>query len=282
MHDLIDLNKFRKNIYQNHGWREAPHYSEDGVILKIFKKIGISSNPLAIEFGENRSLGTTTRAFRIFYLSRAIYFAAGLTLESKVLNIIDVFKASLKEKKIGILKFFFNLPFDFFVTPDNIVELMKSFQVSEIDLLTIDIDSYDYFIAKRILENGYQPRVCILEYNPSLPPLSELTIPYPAQHNKYPNKRIYGASFGAMNSLITEYGYKLVHISGFCNLFYVRSEYAQFFAEPIAMNEITKNTTEVMGFIDKFCQKGFIPSWISEPELKDEDLNFFTDLSKQA
>jgi hypothetical protein len=39
MHDLIDLNKSRKNIYQNHGWREAPHYSEDGVILKIFQNI---------------------------------------------------------------------------------------------------------------------------------------------------------------------------------------------------------------------------------------------------
>ena len=64
---MIDLSNYRKNIYQNYGFRECPHYSEDGVILKIFDEIGVSNYPQCVEFGELRVLGTTTRAFRIFY-----------------------------------------------------------------------------------------------------------------------------------------------------------------------------------------------------------------------
>ena len=70
----IDLNKFRRNIYTNSGVKPCPGYGEDGVILEIFKHIGVSQNPICIEFGELRVLGTTTRAFRINYLAKALYF----------------------------------------------------------------------------------------------------------------------------------------------------------------------------------------------------------------
>ena len=81
---MINLNEFRKNIYQNEGLKECPHYGEDGVILKIFESIRPSRNPLIIEFGETRSLGTTTRAFRIKYASKAIYFTGDLSFKSTI------------------------------------------------------------------------------------------------------------------------------------------------------------------------------------------------------
>jgi hypothetical protein len=235
---------------------------------------------LTVEFGENRSLGTTTRAFRITYASRAIYFAAGLTLKSRVLNLLDIFKAITKEKNIKLIKFIKDQPFDYFVTPDNILSLLREKDGGEIDLLTIDIDSYDYFVAKKIFQIGYRPRVCIFEYNPSLPVDSFLSIGYPPSKNSFINRRIYGASFGAMNSLATGFGYKLVHVSGFCNLFYVRSDFAFLFSEPNYFDEIPKGRAAVMQFIEKFCQKGFVPSWLDEPELNGEDLSYFDDVSK--
>ena len=122
---MIDLNNFRKNIYQNEGVRECPHYSEDGVILKIFETIGINKDPLAIEFGETRSLGTTTRAFRIRYKARCIYFTGNLNFKSTILNVLDILKISLNKSDFEYLKFLFNMPFKFFVTPDNIISLFK-------------------------------------------------------------------------------------------------------------------------------------------------------------
>ena len=88
---MINLNQFRKNIFHNEGLRECPHYGEDGVILKIFEIIKPNKSPLVIEFGETRSLGTTTRSFRIKYKSRAIYFTGDLSFKSTVLNVLDVF-----------------------------------------------------------------------------------------------------------------------------------------------------------------------------------------------
>ena len=44
--------------------------------------------------------------------------------------------------------------------PDNILELFTRFRVSrEFDLLSVDMDSYDWWMVERILEGGYRPRV---------------------------------------------------------------------------------------------------------------------------
>lgn len=42
---MIDLNQYRRNIFQRAGVRECPHYSEDGVILEVFRQIGVGKNP---------------------------------------------------------------------------------------------------------------------------------------------------------------------------------------------------------------------------------------------
>ena len=69
---MIDLSNYKKNIYQNYGFRECPFYGEDGVIEKIFSQIGVSELPTCVEFGELRVLGTTTRSFRIRYKSKSV------------------------------------------------------------------------------------------------------------------------------------------------------------------------------------------------------------------
>ena len=272
---MIDLNNFRKNIYQNEGVRECPHYSEDGVLLKIFETIGVNKDPLVIEFGETRSLGTTTRAFRINYKARCIYFTGNLNFKSTLLNVLDIFKISFNKMDFGYFKFLFNMPFKFFVTPDNIMNLFKKKKVNHIDVITIDIDSYDYFIAKKLLEEGCRPSLLILEYNPHLPVNSRLTEPYVTEKQKPKNKRVYGASYDALNDLATNFGYKLVHVSGFCNLFYVSHENGQLFETPDIIKEMPKNDNEVIDFVNKFCQKGFVPTWLGEKEIDEQDLSFF-------
>ena len=50
--------------------------------------------------------------------------------------------------------------------PDNIVEIFQRFKVKKtFDLLSVDTDSYDFFMLEAILEAGYAPRVIIVEYN---------------------------------------------------------------------------------------------------------------------
>ena len=50
--------------------------------------------------------------------------------------------------------------------PDNIVQLFREFRVkTHFDLLSVDMDSYDWFMLERILEAGYKPRVMIIIVN---------------------------------------------------------------------------------------------------------------------
>jgi hypothetical protein len=271
---MINLNEYRKNIYQNEGLRECPHYGEDGVILKIFDVVKPSNFPLIIEFGETRSLGTTTRSFRIKFKSRSIYFTGDLSFKSTILNVLDIFKISFSRLNFIYFKFLFNLPFKFFVTPNNILSLLNKKKATDIDVLCIDIDSYDYYIANEILSNNILPKLLILEYNYSLG--YEKSITYPcAGLSTISNKRAYGASFLAMYNLASKYDYKLVHVSGFCNLFFIRSDYKHFFSEPNLDVELIKRKEDVDVFLNNYCQKGFFPSWYNEKDLELSDLELF-------
>ena len=50
--------------------------------------------------------------------------------------------------------------------PDNIVQHFKNYSVkTSFDLLSVDTDSYDFFMLEAILEAKYVPRVIIVEYN---------------------------------------------------------------------------------------------------------------------
>ena len=275
---MINLNNYRKNIYHNEGFNECPHYSEDGIILKIFEEIGVNKLPTVIEFGEHRTLGTTTRAFRIKYLSKAIYFAGNLGLYSKTFNIIDIFKIVLNHKNPKYLKFLFNQPFKYFVTPENFIDLLDKSKVSNIDICCIDIDSYDFFIAKKILNSPKNVNLYIVEYNPNLPLDKSLTLPHPPKKLKKQNKRIYGASFKAMNDLFTKHNYKLIHISGYCNLFYIKNEYGKNFETPNYLNEIPQTDQEVNLFTQKYGMKNFVPSWTGEKYLTGNDLVDFIEI----
>ena len=50
--------------------------------------------------------------------------------------------------------------------PSNILELFQRFRVKkEFDFLSVDTDSYDWFMIETILEAGYRPRVIVTEIN---------------------------------------------------------------------------------------------------------------------
>ena len=47
--------------------------------------------------------------------------------------------------------------------PSNIVQLFQEFGVkTHFDLLSVDMDSYDWFMLERILKAGYKPRVMVM------------------------------------------------------------------------------------------------------------------------
>ena len=99
--------------------------------------------------------------------------------------------------------------------PDNIVELFQRFQVKKtFDLLSVDTDSYDFFMVEAILEAGYQPRVVIVEYNANFE-ITEARSILPPKVGElwqtWDGSTYQGMSLLAVQYLLNRFSYSLVY-----------------------------------------------------------------------
>jgi hypothetical protein len=101
-----------------------------------------------------------------------------------------------------------------------------------LDLLSIDIDSQDYWVLQAALKFA-KPRVVVMEYNGNLPPSVSITVPL---NHSEPKGVFYGASLAALNSLL-EKDYALVGCTpNGVNAFWVRRDLnLSEFAEPFTV-----------------------------------------------
>ena len=87
-----------------------------------------------------------------------------------------------------------------FIKKDNINQLIQKNRFDgQLGLLSIDIDGNDLWVWQAI-ENKYQPKIVVIEYNPHLPPPINATIPYNPNHF-WDGTCFYGASVTALNQL---------------------------------------------------------------------------------
>ncbi len=111
------------------------------------------------------------------------------------------------------------------VTPDNINALVRAHGCAgEIDLLSIDVDSIEYWLMKAL--DACTARVLVLEYNAYFGPTRAVTIPATDIPANRPIE-YFGASLAALEQVAREKGYRLVlcEQTG-VNAFFVRHDLA--------------------------------------------------------
>lgn len=114
------------------------------------------------------------------------------------------------------------------VTPQNVDALVRSAGLDgEIDVLSIDIDSTDYWVFEAL--TVCRPRVVILEYNAYLGPDAALSVPPTADGTAYTRKGAprgyFGASLRALTELAARKGYRLLCCEPRgANAFYLRDD----------------------------------------------------------
>ena len=215
--DWIFLNEW---LYENPkymGTKRITHYGksifsqngEDGIIHEIFNRIG-TSNKFFVEFGVETGVECNTAALLLQKWK-------GLWIEADK----DFFNGIKKNFEEPIGKGQLDVK-NAFVTPSNIENIFEEFNVpKELDLLSIDIDSTDYWVRKAI--TNYKPRVLVMEYNAAFFP--------PVVWIKKKNENIWnhdmnvGASLQAIHDLNKHMGYTLVgcDFNG-VNAFFVRND----------------------------------------------------------
>ena len=114
---------------------------------------------------------------------------------------------------------------NYIVTPKNINEVFAKHSVpKELDLLSIDIDSYDLALWKA-LSDEYQPRVVAIEMNPNFPMKTKATIRGNDENWSWDNySKFYGSSFGAMYEFAKSKGYTYVYNMAFTDIFFIRND----------------------------------------------------------
>lgn len=111
------------------------------------------------------------------------------------------------------------------VTPMNVNALLEQHGFNgEVDLLSIDIDSYDYWILEAL--SACSPRILMLEYNALFGSEQSVTIPLEQSIDDAP-KGYGGASLTALARLAARKGYRLVGCEDAgVNAFFVRNDVA--------------------------------------------------------
>ena len=206
--DLDQRTAFRNaefKIYSKHGG--------DGILAYIFSRVGIT-NSTFVEMGveDGRECNTANLSLHFGW--------KGLMIDANEAWIKSA-KNFYKEYKIKAVASF--------VTAENINKLLLDNGVrGEIDLLSIDIDSNDYWVWRAI--DTINPRVVVLEYNAAFGHHS-LTIKYDPEHRYKPRQEhplYFGASLVALSKLAKEKGYVLVCCDGHGHdAFFVRKDVAK-------------------------------------------------------
>ena len=191
--------------------RVTSQNGEDGVLAEILARVGVGPR-FVVEFGAGDGSETTTG------------FLTDWCGWSGVLIEIDAFEASRLARKHQHEPHVVTHHAQ--VTEENLEPLLAGLGVpADLDVLSIDIDSVDYWIWRSI--RVLRPRVVVIEYNSTLPAGRSITVPRDQASGVNPATDRYGASLDALVQLGASKGYVLVHteLAG-VNAFFVRDDLA--------------------------------------------------------
>lgn len=208
-------NQFSR-IYSKKGFSQS---DEDGLLSEIINRLNISKGGVFIELGIGNGLENNTFALLLGGWSGV--WISGQDIEFEANNI----------KNLCFIKDW--------ITKENIANLahngLNSIQknLSDVILLSIDLDGNDYYILSQLLEiERLRPEIIICEYNASFGSHIHWIQKYDPDH-KWISDQYFGASYSSFVSLCASYGYKPVCCNPRtgANIFFVRDYAIKYFPE---------------------------------------------------
>jgi hypothetical protein len=110
-----------------------------------------------------------------------------------------------------------------FITPGTILSILAEQDTpKDFDFLNLDIDSCDFWVLKKLLQE-YSPRCICTEFNGTLDPGQSIVLKYEEGY-AWDETNKYGYSFAAGEKLLGEYGYKIIYNMLNQNIFAVKKE----------------------------------------------------------
>ncbi len=204
---FLRLREFK--VYSQHG--------EDGILLYLFSKIGVTRQSF-VEIGIETGRECNTANLLQHFGWHGLWIDGNKEYVQQAKNYYHHHPA-ISSNTITMVREF--------ITAENVnTVLSANGQKGEIDLLSIDIDGNDYWVWDAI--TAVDPRVVVIEYNASFGAEKSMSIPYdPAfifQQSHW-SRHYHGASLRALAHLGDKKGYQLVCCdSSGVNAFFVRKD----------------------------------------------------------
>ncbi len=200
--EQVDLTASERSVFSQRG--------EDGVIERIFEIIPPGPR-YAVEFGASDGVTlSNTRNLIVNHGWSALLMEGDDDLARRA---AENYRNHPQVKAIQA-----------WIYPGNIELLLEENGVPrDFDLISIDIDSNDYYVWKVMHE--FRPKVVLIEYNAGFPPPQKAVIEFHPM-SYFDRSDYFGASIQSLYELGKRKGYELVHCeSRGVNLFFVDEKY---------------------------------------------------------
>ncbi|TWB51521.1 hypothetical protein [Nitrospirillum viridazoti] len=122
------------------------------------------------------------------------------------------------------------------ITRDNVLRHaeagMAAIGTGAVDLISLDLDGNDIYIAEALLNGGILPKIFIAEYNAKFLPPVKFQIAYNPDH-RWGGDDYFGAALQNFVDLFSGFGYALVCCNAYsgANAFFVRKDFSDRFPE---------------------------------------------------
>lgn len=211
--DGFSVNDY-KNSYSQNG--------EEGVLEKIFETLNIR-NGLFVNAGAD-DINDHSNVRRLI----SFYGWDGLFIEPNGEMLKKGRENLSSDERINNAEFDFHIGFlSTNKNEEKINNVLSEYydKKTNFDLLTLHIDSYEYWVLEDFLKGNYDAKVILIGYNSSLK--DSVTSPVdcnPKIGHVSVTDNFYSASGGALNKLATKYGYQLVSICKPNNLIFIKKD----------------------------------------------------------
>ena len=115
-----------------------------------------------------------------------------------------------------------------FVSAETVAKLKSLALFTNPDVMSLDIDGNDYYVAGSLFQSGFRPKVFVVEYNSAFGPTNSITIKYRPDFDylkAHSSGLYYGISITAWRRFFEAHGYKFVTVdSNGVNAFFIAPE----------------------------------------------------------
>ncbi len=174
---------------------------EDGILEFLLEHVKMP-NRYFIEIGSSNGLENNTSWLSLVHRYSGLWIEADRVIADQAAELFGPLNHGVQFSNVA-------------VTPDNAPQVLGRALHKNPDVMSVDIDSYDYFVAKAALAAGVRPRIFVVEYNSAFGPEKSVAVPYSAESApgiSRVDRLHYGASIKSWKELFTRAGYEFVAV----------------------------------------------------------------------